>query len=104
MIVSWAAGDAPDMVSDGKTGDAGPAVAYLEQAQRIDECEDLLLRWSWFKKNRKNAERAEKIALPEFVARARGQGGVQDALNFRAGGEPFGDAERGGFDCRQADG
>ena len=97
MIVSWAAGDAPDIVSHGQTGAAGPAVAYLEQAQRIDECEDLLLRWSWFKNNRKNAGRAQEIALPEFVARARGKGGVQDALNFRAGGQLFGDAERGGF-------
>ena len=51
MIVRRTAGNATDVVSNGETGDAGPAVTHLEEAQRVDEVEYLLLRWSWIKNN-----------------------------------------------------
>ena len=104
VIVRRAAGNAPDVVSDGETGDPGPAVAHLEETQRVDKVEYLLLRWARSKNNRENSGRAEEIALPEFVSGAGRQCWVQHAFDFRSRREPFGDGECGILDGGKTDG
>ena len=43
VIIRRAAGDTADVIGDGETRDAGPAIAHLEKLERVDEGEHLLL-------------------------------------------------------------
>jgi hypothetical protein len=49
-------------------------------------------------------EEPKEITFPEFVARAGGQRGMQNELDFSAGREPLRDGERRIFDGRKTHG
>jgi len=43
VVIRRAAGDTADVVGDGETRDAGPAIAHLEKLERVNEGENLFL-------------------------------------------------------------
>lgn len=104
VVVGRPAGKTAEVVSNSKTGYPAPTVADFEEFERIDEGVDLLLCGAGFENHGKDAGRAEEVALPEIVAGARVERGVQHAFDFGTSGEPPGDRERGGFDGRETHG
>ena len=67
---------------------AAPGIAEAEQFEAVEERRDRGLRRR-LQHDRKEARGAGKVALPKLMARMIGQGGVDDAQDLRAGGEPL---------------
>jgi len=104
IVVRRAPGPVAHLVGHREAGDASPTVADTKELEGIDEGVNLFLRGAGFEDKGEHAGGAEKIALPELVAGAGVESWVQDAFDFRAGGEPPGDGLRGSFNGREADG
>ena len=79
-----------EIIGDGEAGDTGPAVADFEEFERVHKGVDLLFREILLEYDGENAGGADEVALPEFVAGAGRQRGMENKLNFRARGKPLG--------------
>src|SRR5437764_1349098 len=83
---------------------SAPAVADLEELELVEQTYDDVAGYRGGKFNGKNARRAGKIPLPDFMSRAAGESGVTQSRCLRLLLQPPGNRERALLELLQPDG
>src|SRR6185312_14315157 len=93
-----------EVIAHHEAGDAAPAIADLEELERINKLLHLRFAEALMEDDGEQAGGAGEVSLPKIVAGTGGKSGMENAFYFTSGAEPARQFERGLLNLVEAHG